>query len=170
MRRSVLPTEIMSTRRADQHQSKEQQHKVAGLVAVTCAITQVFFQAVIAIGLPVGKAAWGGASAEVSTGLRIASAVASVVYLFFASVLVQVGGLRDFQYSEIFASRVIWLLSILMILGSVANWASRSPLERYIWGPFATVFAFSCLVLTRSFPPKGNAESRGGLSEGDQLI
>jgi hypothetical protein len=148
----------------------KRRRKVAGLIAVVCALTLVVFHFVIAIGMPVGKACWGGASEVVPTGLRTASAVATFVYLFFASVLVQVGGFRDVGYSETFCCRVTWVLFGLMVLGSVLNWLSRSPLERYIWGPFTVVFAISCLVLARSFKSRGETGPRGGLTEDDQFL
>lgn len=151
-------------------ESRQRRRNVTGLIAVACAMTQVVFQIVIASGLPVGKAAWGGASAEVSTGLRIASGVASVAYIFFASVLVQVGGFRDVGYSDTFSCRVTWFLAVLMFVGSILNWASQSPLERYIWGPFTLVFFISCLTLARSCKSTDEAQPRGGPTEDDQLI
>lgn len=150
-------------------ETMEQRRKVAGVVAIACALTQVVFQLVIACGAPVGKAAWGGSSAEVSTGLRVASGVASVTYVFFASILLQAAGLRDMGYSKKFCRGFTWFLTGLMSIGSVMNWISPSPLERYIWGPFTLVFAGSSLVLARSQKPRINEEGSGP-AEDDRLV
>ncbi len=157
--------------------------QIASVIALVCAIVMVVFQAIIAFGFPVGKAAWGGGSNDVSTGFRMASGIASVVYLFFVSVLLQVGGFRAVVYSETLCRRVTWFFVFVLFFGSALNWASPSAHERYLWGPFALLFALSCLELARSFQsssveaPKQDMTSNSNywaeheyLTENDQLI
>jgi hypothetical protein len=64
--------------------------QIAGIVATACVATQVLVQLCLVLGLPWGKAAWGGASAELSTELRIASAVGT----FIGSILMKQAGYR----------------------------------------------------------------------------
>jgi hypothetical protein len=128
--------------------------QVAGMLAVLCAMIQMVFPAIVASGLPVGKLAPGGESAGVSSGLRMANLVASIFYLFLASVLAQVAGFRDFGYPRSLLLGVTWLLVVFLCLESILSWASPSPLEHYLWGPFLTIFAGSCIVLTQLSLPK----------------
>lgn len=94
----------------------------------------VSFQMALALGAPWGSAAWGGAdTGQLSTPLRVASAVSAVIW---AGVAVLVG-------TQVLASRwhrrLLGGLIAVCVLSAVMNLASPSPVERIIWTPFALV-------------------------------
>lgn len=122
-------------------------------VALVTAIGLVIiaaFQLALALGVPWGRAAYGGSSATLAPELRVASAVATVVWLLAAAVVLgRAGYWGSARWSGSFP-RAIWVVAVLLALGSVVNFASSSPWERFGWGPLALVLAILCVVLARS--------------------
>ena len=97
----------------------------AGALTALCA-----FQAALALGAPWGRAAYGGTPhVTLPNHLRAISGLASLTYGTGAVLIVRGCG------SPLTRSRAYMALSGLMGLGTIANAASRSPIERAIWTP-----------------------------------
>ena len=159
--------------------------KVAAIVAVCGCFVQIIFQFCLSVGAPWGKAAWGGQQAmedgSLPTNLRIASGVGVVLWTFISSVVVQrisrkfdgsvverdgSGTLRIRWcqcYPPKFVTCTMWVLTVLMFLATVENFMSRSPVERWTWGPFCTFVFLSFFTLARS-------ENRNDSPEETQLL
>ena len=122
-------------------------------VAVAAAIGFLVistFQAALALGAPLGRAAWGGTRTHLPGGLRIASAVAVVFWLFAALIVL---GRAEFEISPVSDAITrwgTWILVGVLLVGALMNFASSSPWERFLWGPLALVLAVLCFVLARS--------------------
>ncbi|CAB9504535.1 expressed unknown protein [Seminavis robusta] len=139
--------------------SPQQVRSIAGGIAITGAVGVAIFQALLALGLPLGKAAWGGSSAELSVTLRISSAIAVGVWLAIASVFAtRAGFLRPAWMSMGGAVCTTWAVFGLLCVGCLLNWASRSPTERNIWGPITTILVISTFLLARSERPDAQEE------------
>jgi len=107
------------------------------------------FQLALALGVPWGRAAYGGTSATLEPGLRIASGIATFVWLLAAAVVLgRAGYWGSAGWSRTF-SWGTWVVAGLLALGAVANFASSSPWERFGWGPLALVLAILCVGLER---------------------
>jgi hypothetical protein len=122
----------------------------AATVAAVGFLAIAGFQAALALGAPLGRAAWGGTRTHLPTSLRIASAVAVVFWVLAASVVL---GRAEYQVSPIpepVARWGTWILVGVLLLGALMNFASSSPWERFLWGPLALVLAVLCFVLARS--------------------
>jgi hypothetical protein len=121
---------------------------VAAIVAVALLAVIVAFQAALALGAPWGFAAWGGRHPGVLPGrLRIASGVAAVVvYPLIILVVLASAGLIDAEWLPVDRRVAMWVLTGLLALGALANFASRSPRERF-WGPVALAIAVCCAVI-----------------------
>ena len=117
----------------------------AWIAAVLIAVLTVFHLA-LALGAPAGAAAWGGSHPGVlPTRLRIASGLVAVFfYPVVAIELLDAAGAIDIG-GEV-GSVWIWVLAGLFTLGALANFASRSKIER-VWGPVSLVLAVCCLVI-----------------------
>ena len=105
------------------------------------------FQVALALGAPLGRAAWGGSHVRLPMGLRLASAFAVVFWVLAALVVL---GRVEFDVSPFpstFARWGTWILVGLLPLGAVMNFASRSRWERFLWGPVALILAGLCLVV-----------------------
>jgi hypothetical protein len=75
-----------------------------------------------------GHYAWGGAWRILPTPLRVASAVATVIYLFTGAIILDAAGVADLvPFDSRFA---VWVLAVFFALGVVMNAISRSTKER----------------------------------------
>ncbi|NYJ01729.1 hypothetical protein HNR19_002427 [Nocardioides thalensis] len=96
------------------------------------------FQAALAAGAPWGRAAYGGThDGTLPRHLRMISGAASVAYGTTAVLAVRGSGTPDVRRTAYTA------LSVFMGLGTLANAASRSPVERAIWTPVAATATVS---------------------------
>jgi hypothetical protein len=125
---------------------------VALVTAIGLAIIAVF-QVALALGVPWGRAAYGGTSERLPPELRVASAVAAVVWLLAAVVVLGRGGYWGSPRRSAALRWGTWLVAGLLGLGALVNFASSSPWERFGWGPLALLLAIGCVVLARSRPP-----------------
>ena len=109
------------------------------------------FQLLLAAGAPFGEAAWGGATeGQLTTGLRVGSALSIVVYTVAAAVILRRAGFRVRGVSRPAARVGSWVLVVLLTLGALANFLSQSPWERLLLGPVTLVLAGLCLVVATS--------------------
>jgi hypothetical protein len=113
----------------------------------------VVFQAALAVGAPLGDAAWGGAHAQLTTGERIGSAIS--VFIYLAAILVVRGlaaGRKERRYRW-----GTWALVGLFGIAGIMNLASESEWENFLLAPLALLLSALCLVVARG---AGNAQSR----------
>ena len=65
--------------------------------------------------------------------------------LVIVLVLASAGIVND-EWLPIDPSVIMWILAGLLTLGAAANFASRSPRERF-WGPVALAIAVCCAII-----------------------
>lgn len=120
---------------------------VPGLIAVVLLVVIVVFQAALALGAPLGYAAWGGRYAgTLPPPLRLASAVtALVVYPLIIYAVLVAAGLVEGPL-PIDRALLMWVLAGLLTLGSIMNFASPSRREK-LWGPVALAIAVCCAII-----------------------
>ena len=115
------------------------------------------FQAALAVGAPLGDAAWGGAHSHLTTGERIGSAISVFVYLAAIRVVRErAAGREERRYRW-----GIWALVALCGLASVTNLASESGWEHFVLAPVALLLSASCLVVARAA-----TSARGSAADG----
>jgi hypothetical protein len=121
---------------------------VAAIVAVVLLGVLVAFQAGLALGAPWGEAAWGGQNPGVlPRNLRIASGIAAVViYPIVILLVAAAGGLIGDAWVPFDLTITMWVLAVILAIGAVMNFISRSPRER-IWGPVALAIAACCAII-----------------------
>jgi hypothetical protein len=123
------------------------------------------FEALLAAGMPWGRAAWGGGQAELDAGLRVASATAAVVFVGAAMVVRRQGGHRQWApLPDRWLRPAVWGLAAYTALGTILNAVSRSPVERALMTPVALSLAVLC-GLTAAWgtgsPPDGSQPAAG---------
>ncbi len=105
------------------------------------------FQAALALGAPLGHAGWGGQHARLSSRLRIASAVAAVIWILATLIVLGRAGFEVSPLPDVAERWGTWILVGLLPVGALMNIASSSPWERYLWAPLALILALLTLVV-----------------------
>jgi hypothetical protein len=105
------------------------------------------FQAALALGAPLGRAAWGGTRSHLPTGLRIASGIALVFWSLAAAVVLARSRVDATFVPDVVARWGTWGLVAVLSIGAVANAASSSPWERFLWAPVALALGVLCFLV-----------------------
>jgi hypothetical protein len=108
------------------------------------------FQAALALGAPLGRAAWGGKSATLPRNLRVASGVAVLVWLVAAVIVLGRAGITIVPLPAGLLEWGTWALVVLLVVGAIVNVASSSPWERFGWAPATILLALITLVVAWS--------------------
>jgi hypothetical protein len=118
----------------------------AGFLVATTALVALF-QIALALGVPWGAYAYGGArTGKLPVGFRINSVVAAAVMVAISGhYLAQLGVFTPFLDSA-GNSVVNWVLVAFTGLGAIANNITRSKLERAAWG-IPTILMFNAALL-----------------------
>ena len=124
--------------------------QAAAVIAAVGFLAIAAFQAVLALGAPLGRPAWGGAHARLPRRLRIASALARGFWVLGSLVVLERAGLEASPPPSAVGRWGTWVLVGVLLLGAVMNFASSSRWERFLWGTVALLLAGLCLVLARS--------------------
>ena len=103
--------------------------QVAAVLAALILAGLICFQLLLAAGLPLGHYAWGGAHRVLPRSLRIASVLATLIYLAIAMGILESASVIDLGVSE-FPRVAIWVLAAFFGIGVVMNAISRSKKER----------------------------------------
>lgn len=121
--------------------------KSAAIISTAIFIGLSIFQLLLALGLPLGRAAWGGEYEILPTSLRIGSLL-SIFILFFASYLVlsRAEIIRDFGLPRLSKYGVLVLAGFFSV-NTLANFISQSNFERMIMTPIALTLSICCFIL-----------------------
>jgi hypothetical protein len=119
------------------------------VIATVGFVAIAVFQAALAFGAPLGRAAWGGTRAHLPPGLRVASGAAAVFWSLAATVVLARAGVGATFLPDVVARWGTWILIVVLGLGAVMNAASSSPWERYLWAPLALGLAVVCFFVAR---------------------
>lgn len=117
----------------------------AASIAAAGFIVIAAFQAALALGAPLGRAAWGGAHRVLPTRLRWSSAVAVVIWAVAARLVLERAGVIQLGLPDVVAIWGSWIIVGASVLGALVNVASSSPWERFGWAPFAAILALLSL-------------------------
>jgi len=122
--------------------------EVLAIIAVVLLVVLMLFQLALARGAPWGVAAYGGTWPGVlPKGLRINSLVfGAVIYPLAIAYVLDAGDVAASTWLPGPRTVVMWVLVAFFALGAIANFASRSKIERF-WGPAATTIAVCCLLI-----------------------
>lgn len=127
--------------------------RAAAIVAAVLFAGLVLFQLALALGAPWGRAAYGGQRAELTTQLRITSAVAAVVWTGVALVVLQRAGFDVWSpVPTAWLPVAIWVVVALMAVAVVMNAITPSALERAIWLPVGILLLGSTLTVAIAAP------------------
>ncbi len=120
--------------------------ELAAIISAIILALLICFHLMLAAGLPLGRAAWGGQHRVLPTKLRWGS-LAAVVILGVATWIVLARASLVAPGGDPTAIRIItWVFAGQQVLNTLMNIASKSPTERYVMTP-ASVFLVACFVI-----------------------
>jgi hypothetical protein len=121
---------------------------LAAVVATILLVVLIVFQLALALGAPLGDAAWGGRNPGVLPGrLRVASAIGGlVIYPLIMLVILDSAGMIQVGWLPATGPAAMWGLTAFFLLGTLLNAASRSRRER-IWAPVSLIIAVCCAAI-----------------------
>jgi hypothetical protein len=128
----------------------------ATLASVLAALVLSFvaiFQILLVIGIPLGRAAWGGTHRVLPLRLRIASALSSLLLGLAAWIVLARTGIVAIPWQPSAVRAGTWVVFSFLTLNTVANFASRSRIERMVMTPAAFICSICLLVVALSNYP-----------------
>jgi hypothetical protein len=126
---------------------------LASALAALVLSFAVIFQILLAIGLPLGQAAWGGTHRVLPPRLRIASALSSLPLGLAAWIVLARTGLVTIPWQSSVVRVGTWVVFCFLILNTVSNFVSKSRIERTVMTPAAFVCSVCLLVIALSSYP-----------------
>jgi hypothetical protein len=126
-------------------------HSLIQWVAVVGAVGIVgmlIFQILLAVGLPLGAAAFGGKYEVLPAKLRLASVISAFIFAAAFFIILAHGGLLGGGSRSSSLVRVgIWVLVTIFGVSTLANIFSRSRWERLIMAPVGFVLTVCCVIV-----------------------
>ncbi len=119
--------------------------KLAVYAALGLTLFMIVFQFLLAIGLPLGHAAWGGKYEVLPTNFRVGSAVNVIIYFWIGACVLRASGLALKSINFKIARVTLYIFGSFLVLGVLMNLASPSHWERYLMAPTALAFCLSTL-------------------------
>ena len=143
-------------------QAERPPRRWAAIAAAAGFLAIAAFQVALVLGVPLGRAAWGGTYTQLPMGLRVASALAVGVWVLAALIVLGRAGFQISPLPSALARWGTWILVGVLPLGALMNLASPSSWERFLWGPVALMLAVLCLVLAQGTtpPPRPDIDRR----------
>lgn len=125
-----------------------------GIAAASLFALLAGVQLSLALGAPFGDLVWGGRfEAQLSPGLRAASALAAVVLVGAALVvLARSGALGWSPLPARILAPVTWAVAAYMVLNTLGNLMSQTVFERWALGSATAALAVLCAVVAHSGP------------------
>ena len=128
---------------------------ISQICAITAAIGFVVlmcFQFLLALGLPLGKAAWGGKYDRLPIGYRIGSFAAITILLFASISVLELTGLVSVFHNPGLVKNSVWIFTGFFALNTLGNLASKSKWEKRIMTPISLVLCLLCIVTVITTP------------------
>jgi hypothetical protein len=117
------------------------------LVAAVGVAGMATFQILLAMGLPLGHAAFGGTHAVLETKLRVASVISALLFVAAFYVVLARRGLFGAASESLPVRITIWVVAAIFGLSTLANIASRSRWEQFLMAPVGLVLTACCVAV-----------------------
>ena len=120
---------------------------LASVLAALVLSCVAIFQVLLAIGRPLGEAAWGGTHRVLPPHLRIASALSSLLLGLAIWIVLARTGLVTIPWQPSAVRVATWVVFSFLALNTLSNLVSKSRIERRVMTPVALVCSICFLVV-----------------------
>ena len=121
--------------------------QIAAWIAAVGFFGLICFQLLLASGLPLGQAAWGGKYRILPIRLRIASLLAAATIALAAVIILEKADVFTVFNNQTLVTCGTWIFTVFFGLSIFMNLMSRSRLEKRIMTPVAVVLCLMCLLV-----------------------
>ena len=120
---------------------------IVAIIASVLFFLMSIFQVLLAIGLPYGRAAYGGKYETLPKNLRIMSLIAVGIFVFGIIIVLERAEIITILNNTLLTIIVVWIYAVYLTLNTLMNAVSKSQLEKRIMTPISLVIAVCCFIL-----------------------
>ena len=120
---------------------------IAAMIACVLFASMSIFQLLLALGLPLGRAAYGGKYEKLPNKLRIMSLIAVGIFVFGIIIVLERAEIITVLNNVMLTAIVIWIFAVYSTLNTLMNAVSKSQWEKRIMTPISLVIAVCCFIL-----------------------
>ena len=120
---------------------------IAAIIAVIIFAVISVFQLLLALGLPLGKLAYGGKYEKLPTNMRIMSLVAIGIFALGSISVLERAGIIIIFNNPIFVLVVVWVIAVYLAFNTLLNAISKSKQEKVIMTPLSLILAICCFIV-----------------------
>ena len=102
----------------------------------------------IVCGFPLGELTMGGQYKVFPKKLRIILVMQLILQIFFVVIVVQMGGLIPFWFSENATKIICIIMAVYLSFNTIMNFISKSKKEKYIMTPLSAISAVCFWIIT----------------------
>ena len=111
------------------------------LIGLTC------LQLLLALGIPLGRMAWGGNHRILPTGLRIASFFSAGILVVLSLIIMERVSLVTVFHHHGFVLYSTWVMAVFFALNTMGNITSKSKWEKIIATPLSSTLCIFCFII-----------------------
>jgi len=120
---------------------------IAGIIAVVLFSLLSIFQLLLALGLPLGRLAYGGKYEKLPNNLRIISLSAIAIFVYAIIIVLERAGLITIFNNPLLVVISIWIIAGYLTFNTLINAISRSKWEKRIMTPISLIVAVCCFIV-----------------------
>ena len=120
---------------------------IAGIIAVVLFSLLSIFQLLLALGLPLGRLAYGGKYEKLPNNLRIISLSAIAIFVYAIIIVLERAGLITIFNNPLLVVISIWIIAGYLTFNTLINAISRSKCEKRIMTPISLIVAVCCFIV-----------------------
>ena len=120
---------------------------IAALIAVVFFAVLSIFQLLLAIGLRLGKLAYGGKYEKLPTNMRIMSIVAIGIFVLASISVLERAGIIIIFNNPILTMVIVWIIAIYLAFNTLLNVLSKSKPEKLIMTPISLISTICCFIV-----------------------
>ena len=102
----------------------------------------------IVCGFPLGELTMGGRYKVFPKKLRIILVMQLILQIFFVVIVLQMGGLIPFWFSENATKIICIIMAVYLSFNTIMNFISKSKKEKYIMTPLSAISAVCFWIIT----------------------
>ena len=102
----------------------------------------------IVCGFPLGELTMGGQYKVFPKKLRIILVMQLILQIFFVVIVLQMGGLIPFWFSENATKIICIIMAVYLSFNTIMNFISKSKKEKYIMTPLSAISAVCFWIIT----------------------